>query len=71
VNDALEFFKFMCRQIRKATGCKITTAQEELARELKYKNFTEARMRLLDQRTNAVRNGITEAQAKVIKRLQA
>uniref|UniRef100_A0AB39CDJ6 Uncharacterized protein n=1 Tax=Pseudomonas phage HRDY3 TaxID=3236930 RepID=A0AB39CDJ6_9VIRU len=71
MNDALEAFKFACRQIRKATGCKITLAQEELARTLNYKNFHEARTRLLDQRAEQVRTDIAKARALVVKRLQA
>nr|DAF93501.1 MAG TPA: hypothetical protein [Myoviridae sp. ctshb19] len=69
INDALDLFKFSARQIRKATGAKITLAQETLARELKFQNFHEARKRLLEERADQYRPLIAGAQAKAIERL--
>ena len=70
INDALELFKFSARLIRRATGAKITLAQETLAREMKFQNFHEARKRLMEERADQYRPLIAGAQSAAIERLK-
>lgn len=64
--DAIDLFKYHARRIRKATGVQLSTVQEQLSKALRYQNFHECRLRLMDQRGNQVRDELEAAEKLLI-----